>query len=167
VGTGARDLGLPSAGGTYALLLGPRVPTVLQVGRLGPLSLDAPLYLYVGSAFGPGGLAARLAHHLGIAERPHWHVDHLRAASSVLELWTTTDSRRLECSWASATRALRGARAVPGFGASDCDCVSHLVALHRSPTPSAFRRHLAALRPACSPIRRHRVADPGVPHRAN
>ncbi len=165
MGPAARELRLPSAGGTYALLLEPRAPTVLRVGRLGAFGLEAPFHLYVGSAFGPGGLAARLAHHLGIARRPHWHIDHLRAASRLLEIWTTTDPRRLECIWAGATRALRGARPVPGFGASDCGCASHLVALRRRPAPTAFRRHLASLSPACSPIRRHTVADDGTPRR--
>ncbi|MBT8467436.1 MAG: DUF123 domain-containing protein, partial [Deltaproteobacteria bacterium] len=38
-------------------------PTEVEVGRLGTICFDAPFYVYVGSAFGPGGLAARLRAH--------------------------------------------------------------------------------------------------------
>ena len=55
---------LNSTPGTYALLLEIREPTELRVGRLGHIHFDSPFYLYFGSAFGPGGLGARLKHHL-------------------------------------------------------------------------------------------------------
>ncbi len=141
--------------GTYALLLELPRSVRLRVGRLGLVTFDAPVYLYVGSAFGPGGLAARLGHHLRRAPRPHWHIDYLRRAASVADLWTTTDPRRLECVWLAAASHLRSARLVPGFGASDCRCTSHLVALPKPPRPAALRRHLRLLAPRCQPIRRH------------
>lgn len=150
---------LPSAPGTYALLLELPAAARLRVGGLGVVGFEAPCYLYVGSAFGPGGLAARLRHHLHPAKRPHWHIDHLRGAARVRQLWTTADPRRLECAWSEASRCLRGAREVPGFGASDCGCSSHLVSLPRPPRSSAFRRHLRAVVPDCKPIRVHPPAD--------
>jgi Uri superfamily endonuclease len=145
--------------GTYALLLELPAARRIRVGSLGLVSFDAPVYLYVGSAFGPGGLQARLGHHLCPAPRPHWHIDHLRRVAALTEAWTTSDARRLECAFARGARSLRGARAVAGFGASDCACDSHLVALPRRPTRGAFRRQLRALAPDCAPIRTFRPAD--------
>lgn len=55
---------LPHAPGTYLLLLRVDSPCMVNVGRLGTATLGLGWVLYVGSAFGPGGLAARLRHHL-------------------------------------------------------------------------------------------------------
>lgn len=140
--------------GTYALLLEVAAPAEVEVGRLGARHFGAGVYLYAGSAFGSGGLAARLGHHLRAAPRLHWHIDFLRSVARVAAVWSTTDRRRLECTWASAARALRGAHAVPGFGASDCRCGSHLVGLSRAPSRRAFRRAIDGLDPPCAPIRR-------------
>lgn len=137
--------------GTYALLLELPAVSQLWVGRLGLVTFDAAVYFYSGSAFGPGGLSGRLKHHLVPAPRPHWHIDYLRSAASVTEVWTTFDPRHLECAWFAAARSLRGAKEVPGFGASDCSCASHLVKLPQLPRRDAFRRHLH-LSPACAAI---------------
>jgi Uri superfamily endonuclease len=142
-----------STPGTYALLLELDGPTELQVGCLGPIRFDSPFYVYFGSAFGPGGLRARLRHHLEPARHPHWHIDHLRQVAGVLGAWHTRDTARLECTWAKAASALRGASAVARFGSSDCRCRSHLLAFDRLPSLSAFRRRLDALQPGCAAIR--------------
>lgn len=124
------------------------------MGRLGRTAFDAPFYLYLGSAFGPGGLVARLRHHLRYAQRAHWHIDYLRREARVVEVWVTRDPERLECVWFAAALRLRGARAVAGFGSSDCACASHLVAVQKAPKRAAFRRHLHPLAPSCAPIAR-------------
>jgi Uri superfamily endonuclease len=155
------DDSLPAEPGTYALLLGLREPALLQVGRLGRIRFDAPYYLYFGSAFGPGGLRARLKHHLEPARRRHWHIDYLLRAAEVLGVWHTSDPARLECTWARASSALRGGSLVPRFGSSDCRCRSHLLALHRLPSLPTFRRRVRALRPRGSRIRRCALVDGG------
>ncbi len=149
-----RERRLPSEPGTYALILELSAARALRVGGLGVVRLPGSVLLYAGSAFGPGGLRARLLHHLRPSPRPHWHIDHLRRAAGVAEVWATRDPRRLECVFAAAARALRGARDVPGFGASDCRCPSHLVALPRVPRRRAFRRGLRSLAPPCAAILR-------------
>lgn len=149
---------LDPAPGTYALLLELHQPTELRVGRLGRMRFDSPFYLYFGSAFGPGGLGARLKHHLQPTGRAHWHIDYLRQAAGVLGVWHTRDTAALECSWANAASALRGASLVPRFGSSDCRCHSHLLAVQRLPSLSTFRRHLNASRPGCARIRQLWVA---------
>jgi Domain of unknown function DUF123 len=65
--------------GTYVLVLSSRSTDLIQIGRLGALQLQSGFYVYVGSALGPGGVRARLAHHLKLSRRPHWHIDYLRA----------------------------------------------------------------------------------------
>ncbi len=46
--------------GTYALVLACQKTGRVRIGRLGVLALQPGFYVYVGSAFGSGGLAARL-----------------------------------------------------------------------------------------------------------
>ena len=50
--------------GTYALILRASTAQTIQIGRLGDLVMQPGYYIYVGSAFGPGGLAARVGRHL-------------------------------------------------------------------------------------------------------
>jgi Uri superfamily endonuclease len=149
---------LHRAPGTYALLLELPEPAEVQVGRLGWIHFDSRFYLYFGSAFGPGGLRARLEHHLHPAPRPHWHIDHLRRIARVRDVWHSRDPERWECTWAQAASKLRGGSLVPRFGASDCRCRSHLLGIDRLPSLSAFRRRLHALRPGCGSI--HQLGYP-------
>ena len=73
--------------GTYALVLASTKAAPVRVGKLGSLQLQPGFYVYVGSAHGPGGLRARLAHHLEPTARPHWHIDYLRAHTNPEEVW--------------------------------------------------------------------------------
>ncbi len=115
--------------GTYLLIL--RLDEAiarLPIGRLGALPFPAGYYLYVGSAFGPGGVAARLAHHARrVKPRRHWHIDYLREHSHLVEAWSVACTERLEHAWVRALNATPGVQPVaPGFGASDSPCASHL-----------------------------------------
>ena len=154
------DHPLNSTPGTYTLLLRLQAPTELQVGRLGRIHFESPFYLYFGSAFGPSGLGARIKHHLQPVRRAHWHIDYLRQVAEVLGAWYTYDAARLECTWAIAASALRGVSPIPRFGSSDCRCHSHLLAVNRLPSLSAFRRGLNAIRPGCARIRLLQVTCP-------
>ena len=86
--------------GTYALVMACSSNPKVEVGKLGSLRLQSGFHVYVGSAFGPGGLKARIAHHVKISERPHWHIDYLRPALDLTEIWFTHDSRHREHQWA-------------------------------------------------------------------
>lgn len=68
-------MNLPDAKGTYVLLSSVSLQKRLEVGRLGAFDLVPGCYAYVGSAFGAGGLRARLGHHLQSNAAPHWHID--------------------------------------------------------------------------------------------
>ena len=135
---------LDSAPGTYVLILSLDAPTELKVGRLGRLRFDSPYYLYFGSALGPGGLRARIDHHLRPPDRGHWHVDYLRQSAEVVDTWYAFDTGRQECDWAKAALQSSAVSPVLRFGSSDCRCQSHLLASSRYPKLSWFNRCLGA-----------------------
>ena len=115
------------AGGCYLLRLYLPEPVELVVGKVGPRQLSAGAYIYVGSAFGPGGVRARLAHHLRTSERPHWHIDYLRHYADIDEIWFAETDQRLEHRWAESVANMQSCKPVmPGLGASDCRCPTHL-----------------------------------------
>lgn len=126
--------------GTYALILSlPHSVADICVGRLGRFRFPAGWYVYVGSARGPGGLAARLARHLRLPKPLHWHIDYLRARTSPVEIWYAIGTQKLECVWARALLSLSGTSVpVPRFGASDCRCSTHLIHFAMPPDLEAF-----------------------------
>jgi Uri superfamily endonuclease len=146
----------PGAGspGTYALVLRCRRRARLRIGRLGVLQTLPGFYVYVGSALGPGGVAARVRHHQRPAARPHWHIDYLRARADLVEVWHVHGTRCREHRWASIVSGLRDAT-VPlrGFGASDCNCVSHLFRFDERPSVRVFRGTLRRVAPGHAPLR--------------
>ena len=131
--------------GTYALVLKSTSDQFIDVGKLGRFSVRPGFYMYVGSAFGPGGLKARIAHHMKISARPHWHIDYLRPSMDLNEIWFTYDSRHCEHQWAGVLESVSGGSIpIAGFGASDCRCKSHLYFFNCRPSRVGLRRRLQA-----------------------
>jgi len=97
----------------------------LHFGKKGVACLEAGNYLYVGSAFGPGGLPSRLGRYANSIVKRHWHVDDLLAVADVMGALALVDNQRYECNWAHALRT-RFQEGPSGFGSSDCKCSSHL-----------------------------------------
>ena len=122
---------LPSSRGSYILQLRLAQPRSVVVGRLGTVRFPAGEYLYVGSAFGQGGLRSRLSRHFRQdAKRYHWHIDHLRAVATVPGCLFEVSDQPLECCWSQALASLPSAVIpAPRFGSTDCrsGCRSHLV----------------------------------------
>ncbi len=117
---------IPPEPGSYILLLHLADGKTISIGRLGAFPFPAGAYLYLGSAFGPGGLAARLRRHLAGTGRLHWHIDYLRQEATPAQIWYIQDRRR-EHAWAKVIQGLSGASIpAPRFGASDCRCPTHL-----------------------------------------
>lgn len=116
--------------GIYALLLRIEILCEQQVGRLGTFTFIPGSYLYIGSARGPGGVAARVGLHIKRAteKRLHWHIDWLRQIAHPTAVIWTNDGIPTECRWAQTLSNL-GAREPAGFGASDCGCPGHLLRL--------------------------------------
>lgn len=82
-------------------------------------------YLYVGSAM--GGLEARIRRQLSPRKKNHWHIDFLCRYARIHRVFRySTRSGSLECRLACLLASRSDATAIPGFGASDCRCTSHL-----------------------------------------
>jgi Uri superfamily endonuclease len=133
---------LPCTSGTYVLLLHLSRSASIRVGRLGIVTFRRGYYAYVGSAFGPGGLAARVERHVRTGVRTHWHIDYLREIAQPVGVWFSAEGVRREHEWAKVLLCAPSANnAVPRFGASDCRCASHLLYLeHRAPKRWLTRR---------------------------
>jgi len=127
--TGEGETATGADGGTYTLVVAFDGPATLAVGALGSIEFDADWYAYTGSAFGPGGFARVERHReLAAGERDarHWHVDYLLGHPAAgIERVVRTHGADVECAVAGALAAEFDR--VPAFGASDCDCASHLV----------------------------------------
>ena len=113
-------------GGTYTLLVGLEAPAIIEVGALGEREFPAGLFAYTGSAHGPGGFARVDRHReLAAGERDtrHWHVDYLLGhPAASIERVIRSGGVDAEC----AVAASIDGDPVAGFGASDCDCSTHL-----------------------------------------
>ncbi len=114
--------------GSYVLLIRLDEPRRIQVGALGELRFEAGGYAYVGSAM--GGLDRRIARHLRDRKRMHWHIDYLLAEAEVIDVIRVESHEPLECAIAGALA--ESIDCVPGFGSSDCACLSHLF-VHEDP----------------------------------
>jgi Uri superfamily endonuclease len=116
----------PDCGGAYALAicLGVAVEAAFagKVARLEP-----GLYIYAGSAYGPGGIRARLRRHFRRDKKLHWHVDRLTNAASSMAAVAVAAGR--ECAIVERLAASAGFTPVlAGFGSSDCRrCTTHLL----------------------------------------
>jgi Uri superfamily endonuclease len=117
---------LKSDPGTYALILKCASNAHVQVGRWGLLDLQPGTYIYVGSAFGPGGVRARVSRHLRTEVRKHWHIDYLREYVTSMEVWISYEAKHLEHEWAWVLFGRPEMTPIQGFGCSDCQCYSHL-----------------------------------------
>ena len=140
--------------GQYVLLLYLPANQTLAIGKLGVFDFPAGWYTYVGSAFGPGGLVGRIKHHVQPVERPHWHIDYLRQAAILTEIWLSPDVERREQAWVDLMVAVPGATVlVEGFGASDSDRESHLFYFDLRPELEDFVVGVRALFPEATVLR--------------
>lgn len=126
--------------GTYAVILRSRSRAAVEIGRWGRLDLVPGYYIYVGSAFGPGGVRARVLHHCRRNKRRHWHIDYLREFMRPVSVWCNYDGQRREHRWAAVFSRMTGVSSVPGLGCSDCKCESHLFTASAEPDLAWFSR---------------------------
>ncbi len=110
--------------GCYLLLL--RLPRAAEI-KVGKRTLyfSSRYYVYCGSA--QGGLRGRLKRHARPPRAGHWHIDRLLDRARIIDLQMRfTASREEECVLAREVGQWPLARPIPGFGATDCGCDSHL-----------------------------------------
>jgi len=127
--------------GTYALILNSSNHANILVGKIGEIKLQPGFYMYIGSAFGSGGLRARIKHHKRITQKQHWHIDYLRSFINLKNVWFTYDSQHREHQWAQLLKeSPAGFVPLRGFGASDCNCESHLFFFKLKPPLKNFQK---------------------------
>jgi Uri superfamily endonuclease len=97
--------------------------STLKLRKMRSASLVPGRYIYAGSAYGPGGLKARLSRHMRRTKVERWHIDQL-TKTGVRGAWIFPGCN--ECDLVVMNSALP----VPivGFGSTDCKrCRSHLL----------------------------------------
>ena len=84
--------------------------------------------MYVGSAFGAGGLSSRIHRHLRRNKKQHWHIDQITCTENctVYGVAAFLDEKS-ECLISGKLEKLKGLIPIVGFGNSDCSnsCLSH------------------------------------------
>ena len=92
------------------------------------ITIDEGYYIYVGSAFGPGGLSSRIHRHLRISKKNHWHIDQLTTSQhcSILSIAAFLDERS-ECQIAQKLTDFENISTIGDIGNSDCrnSCSTH------------------------------------------
>ena len=131
---------MKSEPGTYALILENRSEGQVQVGRWRPIDLERGNYVYIGSAFGPGGVRSRVLRHCRKDKPKHWHIDYLGEHLTPFAVWFSHDRTRLEHRWARALLVMDDMIPIEGFGCSDCNCYSHLFHTTVSPNLTEFSK---------------------------
>jgi Uri superfamily endonuclease len=124
--------------GTYALILQSQTTGTVQIGRWRQIDIAPGFYLYIGSAFGPGGVRARVQRHFRRTKARHWHIDYLRGHLDPVGAWYSHDPNRLEHRWAQILCGMSDMSPVRGFGCSDCTCDSHLFRTGTIPAIDCF-----------------------------
>ncbi|MGB9674421.1 MAG: GIY-YIG nuclease family protein [Anaerolineales bacterium] len=127
-------LGLGNAKGSYALVLKLPRAEEITVGSLGTFYFPKGTYIYCGSAFGNGGVSARLNHHFreltSFSPQSNWHIDYFISSTRLPHIYYSLSPTPLECIWSQSLAKLPGAF-IPakGFGATDCKqkCPAHLI----------------------------------------
>ena len=69
--------------GAYLLIIEIDAPLTLDVPKGTGAMLAPGLYGYCGSAYGPGGIRARVARHQRPSKKLRWHVDYLTAQGRI------------------------------------------------------------------------------------
>ncbi len=132
------------AKGSYVLIGYLNKERNIIVGKLGKFRFQAGYYAYSGSAFGPGGLSARVGRHLKKRKISRWHIDYLRKHLEVRAIWFTLNEDHLECTFTkSLLDNCKMKEIIRKFGSSDCKCISHLVYSLDMPTLTDFQCYSA------------------------
>jgi Uri superfamily endonuclease len=130
---------LPAVGGTYVLIFHAQHEDTVKIGSLGDLKISPGYYLYIGSAFGSGGLRARVGRHALRRKPLRWHIDYLAKHLTLVGVFYSQDPERHEQAWARSMGKNDAVDApMPGFGASDRPGETHLYFSARKPVKAFF-----------------------------
>ncbi|MFO0823767.1 MAG: GIY-YIG nuclease family protein [Gemmataceae bacterium] len=156
-----RSVGPGTEGGTYAVVMESGNHPGLRIGRLGTFRLPAGFLVYVGSAFGGGGVADRTSRHRNPDSLRRWNIDHLKAIAHPVELWWTHNNQKkpVECSWAMTLANFPGyCCPAPRCGGNDCKrCPAHLFHVATRPRCEDFVTAVRGSVPRHGPVYRQQL----------
>jgi sugar fermentation stimulation protein A len=116
--------------GSYILVLYLKKDRRIRIGQLGEVPFDKGYYLYVGSA--RKNLGKRIERHRRRRKKLFWHIDYLREHAEFCTALPVRTGASLECKMAREMNEISH-WPVPGFGASDCECSTHLFGFRSDP----------------------------------
>jgi sugar fermentation stimulation protein A len=119
--------------GSYLMIYHLPRKKLIEIGGLGKVSFNPGYYVYVGSAM--NGLSKRVERYRRIRKKVHWHIDYFSGVAEFHAALPVRSEDDLECALASAMSSL-SEWSVPGFGCSDCSCLSHLFGFSSDPLSS-------------------------------
>jgi sugar fermentation stimulation protein A len=119
--------------GSYLLIIHLDKHLETSVGSLGSLSFEKGYYVYVGSAM--KALTARIERHKRKRKTLFWHIDYLREQGQVVHAIPIRSASPIECEIAESLQKISDGP-VERFGASDCQCDSHLFYMEANPVSS-------------------------------
>ncbi|ACB84173.1 GIY-YIG nuclease family protein [Natranaerobius thermophilus] len=99
----------------------------LTIGKLGDFELPKGYYLYIGRD--KRNIRSRVSRHIAHKKKLRWHIDYLsqNATPILMRLLPYRLDELSECDIAEKFIQQGAQVIVPGFGASDCNCFSHLL----------------------------------------
>ncbi|WP_414838029.1 GIY-YIG nuclease family protein [Candidatus Nanosalina sp. VS9-1] len=113
--------------GVYAVFFQLEEEKIIEIGALGEKKFQAGLYVYIGSAM--NSIEKRVERHFSSDKKLHWHIDYFSLEADPVYWLAFPLPSRFECILAECA-AEKGV-AVDEFGASDCNCNSHLYRLDK------------------------------------
>jgi len=119
----------PPLPGIYAFVFEILERRRISVGSLLYIDFDKGIYVYIGSARGPGGLKKRIARHVSKQKRIRWHIDYLTTDRYVEPRAAVYAITRNDLEEELARRLMSSKLVIPtvkGFGCSDKKSFTHL-----------------------------------------
>jgi len=102
-------------------------PTIIKI-RNKEILLKKGFYIYVGSAFGKGGLSSRIHRHLRKEKKVHWHIDQI-TTKDICQFYGVAvfPNEKSECEISNLMSRFENLQPIKYFGSSDCrnNCISH------------------------------------------
>lgn len=132
--------------GTYILFFSNNSEIEVVVGSLNKITFQKGIYLYIGSAFGPGGLTKRIQRHNNPSKMIFWHIDYLSTNRnfkliSVIEIFSLIKN---ECSIVNFLLndifLEDKISSISNFGSSDCHYKFHLLFLKNKSVQEALKQ---------------------------
>jgi sugar fermentation stimulation protein A len=103
----------------------------ISIGKRTAQDFPHGFYCYVGS--GMKNLSQRIDRHFAKDKRFRWHIDWFLKNAEILEIKKIESEERLECAFSRELADLAEEPIMKGFGASDCNCVTHLHYFKQNP----------------------------------